>query len=111
MTPTGFHDTPPQDLPASNPPKIRIVRVRAVDRGNLKGFADVQLGGVLVRDFRIIQQAGHRPWVSPPQRSWEGDDGKPYYAAIVELSDTLKPRVERAILAAWQAEEGRHAHP
>jgi DNA-binding cell septation regulator SpoVG len=87
-----------------------VTALRRVSRGNLQGFADVAFGTFLIiRDFRIVRQPGQRPWVSPPTREWQGEDGKRHFAPLVELSGDLKGRVEQAVLAAWQAEEARHA--
>jgi DNA-binding cell septation regulator SpoVG len=91
-----------------NPPsKIRILTIKQAAGGNVRAFVDIQLGTtVVVHGFRIIQQPGQKPWVSPPQREWTGDDGKRHYAPVVELSGDLKRQVEQAILAAWEG--GRH---
>ena len=70
--------------------------------GNLKAFADVKIGKSLrVYGFRVVQQPGQKAWVSPPQRTWDGQDGKKKYSPIVELSGELKAEVDEAILAEW----------
>jgi hypothetical protein len=93
------------DSSVPNPPgKVYVANIRRVSKGSLQAFADVQIGGILVRDFRIVQQVhlGQKAWVSPPQKEWTGDDGKKRYAPIIELSARLKQAVEQAILAAWE---------
>ena len=75
---------------------------RFSDKGNLKAFADIRLGrSVKVYGFRVVQQPGQKAWVSPPQRTWQGNDGKAKYAPIVELLGDFKEEVEQAILAAY----------
>jgi DNA-binding cell septation regulator SpoVG len=81
---------------------IEIVALKPLDRGNLKAFASVRLGGVVVHDLRVVQQPGQRPWVSLPQREYE-KDGQKKFTPIVELTEPLKREVSRLVLAAWEA--------
>lgn len=82
--------------------EIRVLDITDVNKGNLKAFVDVAIGfSMRVYGFRIIQQPGQKMWVSPPQRSWEGEDGKMKYSPILELTGSLKARVEKAILDAY----------
>jgi hypothetical protein len=94
------------DVPHEAAPRkyhVRILSLKPAAGGNLKAFCDVQVGSSLtIYGFRIVQQAGQKPWISPPQRSWTGDDGKPRYSPILELKGELKREVEQAILAAWE---------
>jgi DNA-binding cell septation regulator SpoVG len=81
------------------PSRIEVLAVSAVSAGNLKGFASVRIGpSLVIHKARIIQQPGQRAWVSMPQEKWAGGDGQPHYTALVELTGTLKARVEAAIL-------------
>ena len=36
---------------------IEVVKIKTVDKGNLKAFAAVRLGGVEIRDCRIVQHS------------------------------------------------------
>jgi DNA-binding cell septation regulator SpoVG len=84
---------------AKRPATIQVVELVAMTKGNLKAMASVRIGpSLLVRKCRVIQQPGQRAWVSMPQERWDGHDGKPHYTALVELSGTLRARVEQAIL-------------
>jgi len=81
---------------------IEIVALKPLtNKGNLKAFASIRLGGVIIHDCRILQQPNQRPWVSLPQREFERD-GQKKYSAVVELSDPLKREVSRLVLAAWE---------
>jgi hypothetical protein len=83
--------------------KVRIISLKPAAGGNLKAFVDIQIGASLtIYGFRLIQEAGKKAWVSPPQRSWTSDDGKARYAPILELHGALRREVERAILASWE---------
>jgi DNA-binding cell septation regulator SpoVG len=75
---------------------------RFTDKGNLKAFADVKIGlSLRIYGCRVIQQPNQKAWASMPQRSWKNEAGDVKYAAVVELSGSLKERVEQAILAAY----------
>jgi len=89
----------------AQPPKYKVdvFDMEQLDgKGSLKAFANVKVGKSLrVYGFRIIQQANQKAWVSPPQRSWKGDDGKTMYAPIVEVTGDLKAAIDEAVLNAW----------
>ena len=47
---------------------IEVLEVRRIEGcGNLRAFAEVKLGCVLIHGCRVIQQPGQRPWVALPQ--------------------------------------------
>jgi DNA-binding cell septation regulator SpoVG len=86
---------------APRPATIEVLDLVALDKGNLKAMASVRIGpSLVVHKCRVIQQPGQRAWVSMPQEQWQGRDGQPYYAALVELNGDLRRRVEQAILQA-----------
>jgi DNA-binding cell septation regulator SpoVG len=81
---------------------IEVLAIKPLAKGgNLKAFASVRLGGVVIHDCRVIQQPGQRPWVSLPQREYE-QDGQKKYSVIVELNESLKREVSRLVLAEWE---------
>jgi DNA-binding cell septation regulator SpoVG len=102
-------EPPTASIPQAAPKyHVRILSLKPSAGGNLKAFVDVQVGTSLtIYGFRLIQQSGQKPWISAPQRTWTGDDGKPRYAPILELKGELKREVEQAILSAWEG--GAHA--
>jgi DNA-binding cell septation regulator SpoVG len=78
------------------------VAIRPVRSGNLQAFADVTFNnGVQLKFFRIIQQPGQRAWVSVPQASWTGKDGKIAYQNLLSLPDDALKAIREAILAEW----------
>lgn len=61
---------------------IKIECIKPVkDRGSLRAFVDLRIGKTLFRSWRIVQQEGKRPWVSPPVESGETSDGERRYKA------------------------------
>ncbi len=82
---------------------IEISGIRKMDKGNLKAYVDVKFDDeIVVRDFRIIQQAGREPWVSMPVRAWVSQGGERFFAPLIEIDDGLKMRVVDGILEAWR---------
>jgi DNA-binding cell septation regulator SpoVG len=81
---------------------IQVLKVKPLDNGgNLRAFASVRIGAVVIHSVRIVQQPGQKPWVSMPQTK-SGDP--PKYYPIVEIeSDGLRNRVRDAVLEAWEA--------
>ena len=84
---------------------IEVTKLNLVEKGNFKGFADVQVGQIEIRGFRIIQQPGQSAWVSVPQSEYTKDDEKRYYNIVV-MPDDLKRDVEFAVLEAWRERVG-----
>ena len=87
---------------AKSAKRVEVFDMQRFDKGNLKALADVRLGrSIRVYGFRGIQQPSQKAWVSPPQRSWEGVDGKTKYAPIIELTGNLRDEVDQAVLKAF----------
>jgi len=85
--------------------KILTMKVSAV--GNVRAFIDIQVGAsLIIRELKIVQQAGQQPWVAMPANAWTDAAGERRFSSLVELKGALKSAVERAVLSAW--EEGRH---
>lgn len=85
--------------------EVKILGMRRLNDGRpLKAFVSVQIDGWTVNDFRIIQQNGQRAWVSPPQVSWKGDDGKLRYRPLLSMPPESQQRIEVTILSAWHKE-------
>ncbi len=57
---------------------IIVQKIRPVNgNGHMKAFVQLKIDETLFGGFRVIQKPGQKPWVSPPQESWTGSDGKP----------------------------------
>lgn len=70
----------------------------------LKAFADIQLGDIVIREFRVIKENGKRPWVVSPQISWKDPGGQIKYKTIITLPDEVKGQVDFAILKTYTEE-------
>ena len=95
----------------SSSTKTQVIAIRHIDKGTVRAIADVGLGPSLtLKEFKVIQQTGQRAWVSPPSREWQSTDGKRHFTLLVELTGSLRKRVEQAVLEAWERSEGGRAH-
>ena len=87
---------------------MRILEIRRKSENGkaLKGFVDLELdNGIIIREFRIIQEANRRPWVACPQLSWKDpDSGQVKYKTVVTFPDQLKGEIDLFILSAWNRE-------
>jgi len=85
---------------------IRVEEIRKLQRGSLRGFASVNLGGIRISHMKIIQPEGKEPFIQMPQRSYQTNNGERRYANVVDLPDDLKREVEKAVLWFWN----KHRH-
>ena len=86
---------------------IRIIDIRLIDNGKpLKAFADIEVNGIEIRNFRIVQEPKRKAYVVSPQTSWRGQGGIIQYKTLITLPDELKWRIDSAVLAAFQKVKG-----
>ena len=85
---------------------IKVVTIRKMNDGRpLKAFVDIQVGGWVIHDFRIIKQNAQRAFVSPPQVSWKDpESGEIKYKGILTIPPEQKQMIDTAILHAYQVE-------
>lgn len=79
--------------------RITVVAIRPLDgKGNLKAFAEIQLGDTLIiSGCRIIQQPNQRAYVAFPQNESNGK----YYPIVTAIDKRFEDAVEQKVLAAW----------
>ena len=86
---------------------IWVEEIRKLERGSLRGFATVNVGGFIrISDIRIIQPEGKEPFIQMPQRSYQMNNGERKYSNVIDLPDDLTREVEKAVLSFWN--HGRH---
>jgi hypothetical protein len=83
---------------------IRVEEIRKLQRGSLRGFASVNLGGIRISHIKIIQPEGKEPFIQMPQRSYQMNKGGRRYSNVVDLPDELTEEVEKAVLWFWKNE-------
>ncbi len=88
--------------------QIKIIEIRFMDGDKpLRAFADVQLNGMIIREFRVIKENGKRPWIACPQISWKDPNGQIRYKTVVTLPDDLKGEIDFIILKRFTEEMER----
>ena len=84
---------------------IWVEEIRKLERGSLRGFATVNVGGFIrISDIRIIQPEGKEAFVQMPQRSYQTNSGGRIFGNVIDLPDDLAIEVEKAILWFWNQE-------
>jgi DNA-binding cell septation regulator SpoVG len=77
---------------------IEVLEIRRLTAdGNLKAFAKVRLGAVVINSCRVIQQPGQRAWVAMPQQK----SGERWYPLVEITRRELMDQVKDAVLQAW----------
>jgi DNA-binding cell septation regulator SpoVG len=88
---------------------MKIIDLRRKEENGkpLKAFVDVELdGGIVVREFRIIQEPNKRPWIACPQMTWKDPEtGLIRYKTIVTFPNQLKGDIDLLILSTWNREK------
>jgi len=85
--------------------KVQVSKLRLLPGERpLRAFADIRLGDILIRDFRVIKENGKRPWVASPQISWKDQTGQIKYKTVITLPDDVKGQVDFAILKVYTEE-------
>ena len=92
---------------------VKVVEIRKPRKpGPLRAFVDVRLGNLLVRDFRVIQDNGGRPYVKLPFCTYKNESGELCFRQIIDLPDEVRGQVDTAILSAFYREkEKSNANP
>lgn len=85
--------------------RIEVVSLRLVDPqpSGLRGFADIKLDAILIKDFRIVQRNG-KPFIEGPYAPRK-KNGQMFFNLIVIFPEDLKVQVDTAILAAYFGEK------
>jgi len=71
--------------------------------GTLRAFASIQVGKLIMHDFRVVQQDGQRAYVQPPQAEYSRD-GKRQFKPLLSYPPEWKEQIEAAIIEAWKNE-------
>ncbi len=80
---------------------IKVTEIRLLNNGRfLKAFADVQIGNITVRDFRVMQDSG-KPYVRAPHTTYKDSTGTLRFRQIVDLPDEVRGEVDTLILSEY----------
>ena len=84
---------------------IRVEEIRKLERGSLRGFATVNVAGLIrISHIKIIHPEGREAFIQMPQRSYQTNNGERRYSNVIDLPDDLTREVEKAVLWFWNQE-------
>jgi DNA-binding cell septation regulator SpoVG len=86
-------------------PSVIVENFKIINKGSLRAFCTVIIGGLKINSCRVIQENGKAGWVSLPQSEWTGQDGKKRYSPVIEVPDHVKAAIQDSVLAAWRAQQ------
>ncbi len=85
--------------------EVKVLEMRPLNSGrSLRAFVDIQVGGWIIREWRVVKENGKRPRIVSPQISWKDLDGQIKYKTVVTLPDEVKGQIDFAILKAYTEE-------
>ncbi len=91
------------------PPKLplfAVVKIRAVEEGNLLAFVDLQIGEgpdtFTVRKWRLVQNPGKEPWLCPPQEIFTDATGTRRYLNLFEPAKAWIAPITETAIRAWE---------
>jgi len=59
----------------------KAVHIKLVDYGKTRAFVEIQIGGMRIKDFKVLQgESG--PWVAFPSREYTKDGVKKYAKTV-----------------------------
>jgi DNA-binding cell septation regulator SpoVG len=85
---------------------IEVLEVRRVDAGNLRAFAKIKLGCVVIHGCRIVQQPGQKAWVALPQtpaRKKADGSGAGWFPVVEITRRDVLDDLRDAVLRAWES--------
>ena len=93
---------------------IRVEEIRKLERGSLRGFATVNVAGLIrISHIKIIHPEGKEPFIQMPQRSYQTNNGERRYSNVIDLPDDLTREIEKAegekVLKAVLGEQPLHS--
>ena len=81
--------------------EIRVLDIRLLPGNRVtRAFADISLGEITIRDFRVLQSNG-RPYVKAPFQTYKNAAGEIQFKQIIDLPDEVRGQVDTAILGAF----------
>jgi DNA-binding cell septation regulator SpoVG len=90
---------------------VEVLEVRRLSGdGNLRAFAKVRIGCLVIHGCRVIQQPGQRAWVALPQvpaRAKADGSGAGWYPVVEVTNRSVMDQVRDAVLAAWDEQSER----
>lgn len=82
---------------------IELADIRLLNKeGNVRAFLTIRLGGVTIKDCKVVQQPGQRAWAAMPDRQYLDASGSKRWTPVVELTPELRRRVCDFVAEYWE---------
>jgi DNA-binding cell septation regulator SpoVG len=82
--------------------EIEVVEIQNVNlKGALQGFADIRIGGLILRNFKIIRGENGALQVEYPTTTFRNSSGQIRYKPLVSCPAELMQKICVKILSAW----------
>jgi hypothetical protein len=84
--------------------KVEIISIKHCESGlgNVKAFATIKIGPLIINDFKVVQQPGYRSYVASPQTSYVNKHtGKIVYKNLLVYPDDWKEQINTAVMGAY----------
>ena len=85
--------------------EINVKKIRSFTIGNnprLQGFCDIEIGEILIRDFRILLDENGKISLAFPQNERFASNGEKSYGSLISTSFDLKMKIQEAVIEAWK---------
>lgn len=80
---------------------IKIASVKKFNYGSLRTFLSAEIVGVIIHDFKVVQQPNQKAYARAPEASWRDARNVTHYKPIVEFFEPLRSQVLEAVLDAY----------
>lgn len=90
--------------------KVLELRLFPFCKKFVRAFADVQIGGLILKDFRVMQINGGKPYVKAPFTTYKDKTGQLRFRQIIDLPSEVRGQVDNAILHAFYQREKEQNH-
>lgn len=74
--------------------KIEIIKISSADGGNLRGYFDVEIEGMIIRTCRIIQQPKTKAYCAGPQVKF----GEKHWFTVVSFPLEIREQIQELVL-------------
>ena len=83
---------------------VKILEIR-FPKGSkaTKAFVDIDIDGIKICDFRVIQNIG-KAYVKAPFTTYKDENGELHFRQIVDLPAEVRGRIDNAILSTFYRE-------
>ena len=84
---------------------VIAIRVTSFRGKPLLAFADVQIGDLILKDFRVMERMGGGAYVKAPFVTYKNKSGQLRFRQIIDLPSEMRRQIDVAILNAFYRRE------